>query len=443
MSRTLSLIIYNLLLPLGLLLMAPGALVKMRRRGGRWQDFRERLGLYPREKLAAIEALPRGRRRFWVHAVSVGEVNVALKIITRLLTLAPDRGIVLSTTTPTGYRLAEELARKHAGKIVVIYSPLDLPFVARRVLAELQPAHLVLVEAEIWPNLVTAAKKAGLPVSLANARLSKRSEGRFRLFGFFVRPVFSVLDQVLVQDQEDRERWAGLGVRHDSIHLTGSVKFDPEGRAPDEAQVAEFARLLAHVGMGGSRPVLLAASTHAGEELEIARVFERLKKKTPGLGLLLVPRHAERAAEVEMQLRQGTSLLPARRTALRTRSAETGCIIVDTTGELAAWQHLATVVIIGKSFLAEGGQNPAEALMARRPVVFGPHMENFDLLAQLLLEVRGAIRVADFTGLEEACLRLLGDPALAAQIATAGHDALAKHQGATQKTVERLLAFHR
>jgi 3-deoxy-D-manno-octulosonic-acid transferase len=443
MSRTLSLIIYNLLLPLGLVLMAPGALLKMRRRGGRWGDFCQRLGLYSPETLLAIASLPRGGLRFWVHAVSVGEVNVAVKIIRRLLAARVDCGVVLTTTTPTGHRLAEEFAQRQHGRVTALYSPLDFPFVATRVLEEIQPSHLVLVEAEIWPNLVTAAKKLGIPVSLVNARLSTRSEKRFRFFGFLVRPLFSALDQVMVQDREDVRRWEALGVRGECIRHTGSVKFDPDAAAVDSAVVERLRRVLDHSGADRAAPVMLAASTHAGEELEIAKVFVRLREKVPGLLLLIVPRHVERSREIAAELKERTSLKPVLRTALGAQPPKTDCVIVDTTGELAAWQHLASVVVIGKSFLAEGGQNPAEALLAGRPVVFGPHMENFDLLVQLLLAEKGAVQVTDFEAMEGAVLRLLTDADHSEDIARAGQDALHKHEGATQKTVERLLSLHR
>lgn len=440
MSRVLSLIIYNLCLPFGLLAMAPGALVKMRKRGGRWSDFSQRLGRYDEATLAAIQALPRAGGRFWIHAVSVGEVEIAKKLITRLLAVRSDCGVVITTTTPTGRALTGDFAQKHPGRVVALYSPIDLPFVVRRAVVALEPTQLVLVEAEVWPNLVNTASRAGIPVSLVNARLSPRSEGRFRMFGFLVKPVFALLSRVLVQESEDVARWAALGVAADRIQKTGSVKFDPEGVGVSDGRLPAFRALLAKAGWSGSAPVLLAASTHAGEEVEIARMFQRIKRDAPGLKLMLVPRHVERTPEVVAQLRQ-ISIESVLRSNLDANPSSSDCVIVDTTGELSAWQHLAGIVVIGKSFLATGGQNPAEALMAAKPVVFGPHMENFDALAALLLRERGAIRVADFAELESACRRLLCDPALGQKTAAAGRAALARHEGATRLTVESLLAL--
>lgn len=439
MSRALSLILYNLCLPFGLLAMAPGALVKMRRRGGNWGDFSERLGHYDAATLDAIKALPQTGGRFWIHAVSVGEVEIAKKLITRLFSTRPDCSVVLTTTTPTGRALTREFAEKHASRVVALYSPIDLPFVVRRALRAFDPAQLVLVEAEVWPNLVHAASSAGIPISLVNARLSPRSERRYRAFGVLTRPVFALLDQVLVQEPEDVARWSALGVPGSRIKRTGSVKFDPEGVSATDSRLASFRALLGKAGWSETDPVLLAASTHAGEEVEISKMFQRLSADVPDLKLIIVPRHVERTPEVVEQLRS-VPLQPALRTDLENNPTTTNCVIVNTTGELSAWQQLASVVVIGKSFLATGGQNPAEALMASKPVVFGPHMENFDALATLLLREGGALRAADFTELEATCLRLLRDPTYAQKTASAGKAALTRHEGATRLTVENLLA---
>lgn len=441
MSRALSLILYNLCLPFGLLAMAPGALVKMRKRGGKWSDFSQRLGNYDSATLAAIKALPREGGRFWIHAVSVGEVEIAKKLITRLLAAQPDCGVVITTTTPTGRALTREFAEKHTGRVVALYSPVDLPFVVRRAIDAFAPAQLVLVEAEVWPNLVSAVHSAGIPISLVNARLSPRSERRYHQLGFLVKPIFALLDQVLVQEPEDVARWSALGIPADRIRRSGSVKFDPEGVGTSDSRLAAFRALLSKAGWLDDAPVLLAASTHAGEEVEIARVFQRLKATHPSLKLILVPRHVERTPEVVREL-GGIGLSPALRTDLESKSIISDCVIVNTTGELSAWQHLASVVVIGKSFLATGGQNPAEALMASKPVVFGPHMENFDALVTLLLREGGAIRVADFAELQTTCARLIADSGLIQKIASAGKSALTQHEGATRITVENLLSRH-
>lgn len=437
-SKALSLLLYNILMPVGFLIMLPGAIVKMRRRNGKWRDLAQRFGVFSAETKAAIAALPR-EKRLWMHAVSVGEVNVATKLMTRLLQADAGVGIVLSTTTPTGHALAVEFAAKHAGRVVVIYSPLDFFKVGWKLLKLVQPAQLVLVEAEVWPNLTAAAARRGVPVSLVNARLSPRSARRYLKFKWFISPIFRMLKQVLVQEQADVARWQSFGIEPSRIHLTGSIKYDPDGAAVSEGKVEELRGVLSRTGVLLSQPVLLAASTHAGEEIEMARVFQKLRQSIPNLVLLIVPRHVERRAEIVAAL-QTISLQPA----LRSNPAATvepaaPCLIIDTTGELAAWQHLATVVVIGKSFLAEGGQNPAEAALAKKPVLFGPHMENFTPLVDLLLKHKGARQVVGFDELTTACCELLADATAAQRMAANGNAALVVHEGATRRTAGRIL----
>ena len=437
-SKALSLTLYNLALPLGLVCMLPGAIVKMRRRNGRWRDLAQRVGCFDEDTKKAIDALPQ-RERFWVHAVSVGEVGVAKKLITRLLKTHADLGIVLSTTTPTGHALAAELAAQHSGRVVAIFSPVDLPGVGRLMLERIQPTQLVLVEAEVWPNLTSAAERLGIPVSLVNARLSPRSERRYRKFRRLVGPIFGMLKQILVQEEDDIARWESFGVERDRIHLTGSIKYDPEGASVHAGKIDELRKVLTQTGIASIQPILLAASTHAGEEIEFARVFQRLREKIRDLALLIVPRHVERRAEITAALKT-IGLSPSLRS-ISGSSVDSNApvFVIDTTGELAAWQHLATLVVVGKSFLAEGGQNPAEAALAQKPVLFGPHMENFTPLVELLLKKGGAQQVADFDELTAACLALLQDKTKAAHMAQAGHQALKAHEGATQRSAERLL----
>lgn len=439
MSRSLSLALYNTILPVGLICMAPGALLKMRRRGGKWQDLRQRIGFHDRDKKVALAQLPRSGGLWWVHAVSVGEVNVAIKVITALLAERPDAGIVLSTTTPTGYQLALNFSGRHRPNVCAVYSPLDLKPVIRHTLDDVAPTHVVLVEAEAWPNLVTEARARGIPVSLVNARLSKRSESRFKKFGWATKPIFSQLTQVLVPEDEDIARWEGLGVPKDRIHRTGSVKYDPVDSQTDCTHLTALMQVLKDARLSPPRRLMTAASTHAGEEKEIAQVFLNLKKTRPDLGLLIVPRHVERCAAIMEDLRS-LGIVPALRSQVNgpaDRSPD--CLLVDTTGELRTWQALSEIVVIGKSFLAKGGQNPAEAALEGKPVFFGPNMQNFEPLVRLLLRPGGAIQVADWDELEARCGAVLDNPAKAAEIGAAGKESLLKHSGATLATVARLV----
>lgn len=439
MSLALSLCLYNLLLPVGLLLMLPGAMRKMRQRGGQWSDLWQRLGFLSVAQRQALALLPSKEHRLWIHAVSVGEVGIAVKLITRLLAEYPQSGIVLTTTTPTGHALAAEFAARQVGRVLVLYSPLDLPGVGRRMLRALMPAQIVLVEAEVWPNLVSAAVDSGIPVSLVNARLSPRSERRFHQLGFLIKPIFALLNQVMVQEPEDVSRWTGLGVSQDRVHHTGSIKFDPQGAAADVVQVQALGRVLEKIGLQANQPILLLASTHPGEEELLAQMTLRLRARHPDLALLIVPRHVERAAVLAQEL-SAIGLPTVRRSQVETESVESSLnLLIDTTGELRAWQELASIVIVGKSFLATGGQNPAEAVMARKPVLFGPHMENFQALVELLLARKGAIQVPDIANLEQAVNTLLSDPIQCQELGRLGHAALSRHEEATARTVKLLM----
>ncbi len=440
-----SLLLYNLLLPFALLLMLPSALRKMTRRGGSWRDLRQRLGLYDAPERAALAAVTRHERRYWFHAVSVGEVGVALKIIGPLLDGDADTAVVLTVTTPTGRQIALDFAAVRPGRLAVLYSPVDFPFVVRRLLRELAPRRLVLVEAEVWPNWVAEAGRQGVPVTLANTRLSARSERRFRRFAWFTHPLFAQLDQVLVQEEADVTRWAELGADPRGIHRTGSVKYDPQSGTANPAMLDDLRQVLARAGIvPGRQRLIIAASTHPGEELAMAEMHQELAREFNDLALLLVPRHVERTVEIEREL-VGLGLRPVRRSRLKEGDAsavfDAACpLLVDSTGELNAWQQLSDIAVIGKSFRVGGGQNPAEAALAGKPVLFGPRMENFEPLVALLLEAGAAIQAPDFEALEAALRRLLANPGSAVKMGAAGRVALAKHDGATRATLAWLTA---
>jgi len=434
MPRPLVYLLYNLLLPVALLLGLPSFLIKGWRRGGLARHFRQRLGFYNRETLDGLA----GSNPIWIHAVSVGEVFIALKIVDALQARAPDRALVLSTTTTTGFRVAAERADD---TLTVIHNPVDLPIVVAEAIRQIRPSQLVLVESEIWPNLVGLLKRRDVPVKLVNARLSPRSERRYRRFLPLVRPVFSLLDGVAAPFEPDRERWAALGIERERIRVLGSVKFDhATGDDRSAALAGELARWLADTGMPEERRILLAGSTHDGEERLLAEVAERLREDVPELELVIVPRHAERGPAIAAQLRE-LGLDPV----LRSRAGETEAArgrrvwIADTTGELRSWFQLAEIVVIGKSFRSEGGQNPVEAILAGKPVVVGPNMQNFAEVVADLEAARGILRAKDDEALESSLRTLLTDPVNRVDMARRGAEAMARHEGAADRTAEFIL----
>lgn len=413
-------LIYNLLWPVGLLFFLPGYLAKMFRRGGYRRKFGQRLGFYSAESRRCL----RDKHPTWIHAVSVGEIVMALKLAEELRALRPDLKCVLTTTTTTGLALAEKSVPEW---MQVLYAPLDFWPVMRRAFRVIAPQRIVLIEAEVWPNLVTEARKRDIPIVLANARLSPRSEKRFRRFRFFVRATFRQLDLVLVPSSEDAERWKNLGVKSARIHAVGNIKYDVSNPRHPSGEVQRLIKTVA------TRSILFGGSTHRGEEKILIHAFCALRDEFPNLFLVLGPRHVERAREIEADLRS-CNLRSSRRSAFGEGVEWSDCLLIDTTGELSDWYEIATVVFIGKSLTAHGGQNPAEAISARKPVLFGPHMENFASLAKQLIAKNGAVCVQDLPELIDTSRRLLHDAAAREQLVSNALRVLQPHRKATART---------
>jgi 3-deoxy-D-manno-octulosonic-acid transferase len=444
---------YNLCFPFVFLALLPGYLVRMFRRGDFRAHFGQRFGWYSRElRLRSAQSPP----RLWLQAVSVGEMLTALKLVAALRAEVPGLPMILSTTTTTGFRLARE--RAEAG-IEVVYSPIDLLPCMRRAFRGLRPAALVIVDGGLWPNQLAEARRLGVPTALVNARLSPRSERRFLRFRAVSASLFGLLDLVCVPEPTDVARWTRLGVPGERIRYTGSIKFDDcvthgkVSEAPDRAHFGsvtpQVRQCLDDLGVTPPAPILLAGSTHAGEEVVIAETFLRLRETIPDLALIVAPRHVERTASVVSALRP-LKVRVVRRTelSLASTSAAAGhespslplVLLLDTTGELKDWYAAATLVFIGKSLKAVGGQNPAEAISAGRPVVVGPHMENFDELVRGLLDAGGIVQVPDAAGLFLACEQLLGDAARRERLAAAAYEHLQAHRGAARRSATLLLA---
>ncbi|HEY4256537.1 MAG TPA: 3-deoxy-D-manno-octulosonic acid transferase [Candidatus Udaeobacter sp.] len=420
--------IYNLFWPISLVFFLPGYLAKMVRRGGYREKFGQRLGIYDREVRARLSK----QRSTWLHAVSVGEVNVALKLANALRRLEPDLRCVLTTTTTTGFALA----RKNAPRwIEVMYTPLDYWPIMRRAFSAIQPARIILVEAEIWPNLAAEAHARRIPLALVNARLSPHSERRYRQFRFFIAPTFQLLDLICVPEKEDADRWAALGASRDRIRVTGSIKYDPTFLNNAETPGDSVATSLkdAWSRSGSEHPVLFGGSTHRGEEEILATIFLRLRQQFPSLRMFIAPRHVERLREIRAQLDALRLRVVLTSEAPTRHGLNADCLLLDTTGELQHWYSIATVVFMGKSLTAHGGQNPVEPILAGKPVVFGPHMENFATLAQTLVSKKGAIQVRDADSLEQVIVELFRDGEARQRLVQNSREVLSAHHGATER----------
>ena len=418
----LALTIYRLLMPLLFIAAFPGWIVKMLQRGGFGTHLGERAGIYTEP----TDFEPCGAVHF--HSVSVGESILALKLIREWLVSEPDRRFVLATGTATGHAVATAAGIRN---LRVTYSPLDFPSMVRRYLSRFQPSQIVLIEGEAWPHLLLACKQNTIPVRLVNARMSPRSARRYRKFARWIRPLYSTLDLVAIQEPEDRQIWQDLGVAPQHIHDTGSLKFDP-GSGAYPTRRPEFQQILD--ALGKDRRTILAASTHTGEEAWIAMA---IRQTGPDLLPIIVPRHAERRAEVKAALEHAGFEVVLRSAFAIPRDLTKACLLIDTTGELRDWTAHADVIIIGKSFLSNGGQNPCEAILARKPIICGPHMENFQPLAARLIQNGGSILARAPGELTHAIITAL-DPQKSKAMTASASDHLTHHEGATKRIIRLL-----
>ena len=414
--------LYNLFFPLALIVILPRYLVRMFRRGDYRRDFGQRFARYSPDLQQRFES----GTWLWVHAVSVGELLIALKLLDELHRRRPEWKFVVSSTTSTAHALA--LAQQKDWWVPV-YTPVDFGPVVRRALGCVRPRAVILTESEMWPNFVWTAADRKIPVVLVNARVSPRSARRYRRFAPLLRPVTSRLGAVGLQEKEHAGLWKHLGIAAERLHITGSVKYDPTvGGEP----ARDLQPVLAAFGITRDEPVLLAGSTHEGEEELLADALNILRRDFPSARLLIAPRHVERTADIMSRL-AGKNLRVMRRTVEPDRSPP-DILLLDTTGELRDWYFCADAVFIGKSLAGSGGQNPVEAILAGRPVLFGPRMENFASLRDALCTTGGAIEIRDAATLSAETAQLWSDPQKAAQLVAAANLALLPHRGATERT---------
>jgi 3-deoxy-D-manno-octulosonic-acid transferase len=425
--------LYNLLFNLGFALSAPWYFLKMYRRGSWQAGFGERFGIYD----AKLKQSLTNRQVVWFHAVSVGEVNLCTQLIRAMEPLLPLHKIVVSTTTSTGMALLRDRLPAHITKI---YYPIDRRKHIQRAIGLINPEVVILVEAEIWPNFIWSLQRRNIPYFLVNARLSERSFRGYRRFGFLFRELFAGFEGVGAQNEADAERLLRLGCRREAIHVVGSLKFD--AAKLDDPKSLDVVALLGQLGVGPDTVVLVAGSTHDGEERILASMYLRLKQRFPSLFLVLVPRHHERGASVGQEL-QALGLRFVFRKELRpnTRHDPAGldCLLVNTTGELRHFYTRADIVFVGKSLNARGGQNPIEPAALGKAVVFGPHMENFPDIAPAFVRAGAAVQVSDEAALEIALARLLEHPTERQVLGQRAQAVVRENQGSIGRTVSMIM----
>ena len=416
--------IYNLLFPLIFLFYLPGLVVKYIRRSGYKKTYAERFGIFG---AARRRELADWRGATWLHAVSVGETNLTLSLLKAWQAAEPDRKFVLSTTTTT----AQEIARNKTdpARVKVIFCPIDWCFFVWSAMRLIRPAKLVIFETELWPQLISSAKRSGAKLVLANTRISDHSYRGYRRFRAFIAPMLRKFDRICAQTELDRERLLtiapGIG---DRVSVCGNIKFD---QAPVQGDGADFEAIFDEKGI----TTLLAASTHNPEEPLILDAFAALREEFPALRLVLVPRHAERGADIE-------KLIQARGLSYRRRSNGSGAergfsvLLADTTGELARLIKGADIVIMGKTLAGNNeGQNIIEPAAMGKPVVCGPQLKNFRQALDALVKGDAVLRVMKDSELTGAVRALLADPAKRAALGERARGVMLKSRGALEKVL--------
>jgi len=425
---------YNILFLIFFGLASPYYFWRLRRRPANWTTgFGQRFGLYD----ADIKQALTNRQIIWLHAVSVGEVGLCTQLISALEPRVPNAKIVVSCTTTTG--MAEYRSRLPS-RVTKIYYPVDRRKFVRRAMASINPQAIILLEAEIWPNFLWRAHDLRIPVFLANARLSDRSASRYQKFGRLFRPLFASLAGVSCQNEEDAQQLRRVGCRPEAVQVVGNLKFDGAGLT--EKQELDVRGLLRQIGVADDALILVAGSTHDGEELLLVDIASRLRKKFPNFFLILVPRHNERCPELGRKLKaQGVKFLlrNAIFAATQLPAGEVDCLLVNTIGELKFFYRSASVVFIGKSLKAVGGQNPIEPAALGKPVIFGPNMQNFKDITRILLSKDAAMQVKNTEALEVVLTELLGNQSRRAELGRHAEAAVAENLGAIERTVEMIL----
>jgi 3-deoxy-D-manno-octulosonic-acid transferase len=426
-------VLYNILFTVFFIISSPYYFFRMQRRGNWHGGFAQRFGRFDSKFKQAIT----NRQTLWIHAVSVGEVGVCTQLIRALEPRLPNLKIVVSTTTTTGM---QELQQRLPTHISRIYYPLDYRRFVSHALKTVHPEAIVLVEAEIWPNFIWKARDMRIPLFLVNARLSDRSYPRYKRFGFLFRRLFASFSGVGAQNESDAAKLRELGCRPDRIHVVGSLKFD--AAKLDERRLLDVPAMLEQLGVAPDARILVGGSTHRGEEALLADIFVRLRKQFPDLFLVLVPRHFERSREVGRELEARKIKFVYRTEISRSTqlpSNQATCLLVNTTGELKHFYQQATLIFIGKSITAQGGQNPIEPGALGKPMVFGPNMQNFAEVAASFLAKDGAVQVKNVTDLEKVLADLLASSARREKLGQNALEVVKENQGAIERTVEMIV----
>jgi len=420
-------LLYDAILFLAALFLVPYYLLRGATRGKVRRGLGQRLGLFDPARLQVL----RGREVIWIHAVSVGETRAAIPLIKALRMAYPGYALLLTNVTETGHDIARDLSELD----LCLFFPFDFSFVIRRVLTKIDPCLIVIVETEIWPNLIRFARQRNIPVVLVNGRISDRSFPRYMFGRYLLRPILQQFNAFGMQTELDAERIRAMGALPEQVVVTGNLKFDLQASLPGRD---ELDQLRVNFCIDEQIPVWVAGSTHAGEEQIIVDTFQRLIDQGRRLVLVLVPRHPERCKSVAEML-QAKGLPMVMRSVIDQRSEllRSGeILLVNTVGEMLKLYALSDIVFVGGSLQNVGGHNILEGCLLKKPVLFGPHMHNFKEISRLVLDAGGGMMVDGADDLQNAMERLLDRPQERTAMGKKGYGLLSRNAGATDRTLE-------
>ena len=425
-------LLYEIVLYLSALFLVPYYLMRGLKYGKARHGIRERLGVYRQD----LRSVLHGKTVIWVHAVSVGETRAAIPLLKGLRREYPEAILILSNVTETGRKIAAKIEEIDH----FVFFPFDLRWIVRKVFNIIQPSLIILVETEIWPNFVLEAKDRKIPIILVNGRISDRSFPRYRRLKKIMLPVLESLSAFCMQSEQDSRRIRHLGAATGRVEVTGNLKFDMQS---PEVNTDDIPSLRALYKLPENSTIWVAGSTHDGEEAEIVNVYQRLRESHQSLVLIVVPRHPERSRQLFEDLaRRGVSASFRSELSSSSQTLRPGeILIVDTLGEMLKLYAVSDLVFVGGSLVPVGGHNILEASLMKKPVLFGPYMQNFKEIARLVRAAHGGLQVKDTEDLYRQMKLLLDNPSEAERIGDNGKYLIEANQGATDKTLRMIARY--
>ncbi len=391
------------------------------------KDIWQRFGVYPKRLLDGIEQ----KKVIWLHAVSVGEVMAARVLCNDLLKRYPKKTLVISTITKTGNTIANKLFKNEA---TIIYLPVDISCVVNRVLERIAPELFIMVETELWPNLITALHKKSIPIVLVNGRISPKSYDRYKKVHFIIKGILNKISLFCMQNKTYAKRIEDIGAKEKQVKITGNMKFD----AAEYNTALDTETIRRDLGLKDEL-LLIAGSTHRGEEETVLKVYKRLLEDYPDLRLLIAPRHIERTKEIERLIYKfGFKPIPTSKIALQGVDEKPPVLLLDTMGLLGQLFSIATVVFMGGSLVPKGGQNILEPAVFSRPILFGPHTFNFKDIVETFLEGDAALMVKDVDGLFETLKVLLKDAKMREDLGARAESLVKENRGASRRNMDEI-----